>query len=602
MRPLSLNRWNRFAGPALILLAGAAAVAPQLIRGNSCGHDFDFHLVSWLDALNSWRHGIPYPHWTPSANFGAGEPRFVFYPPLTWMLGAALGAVLPWQLVPVALTFLLLAGTGLATRALARLALSEGAATLAGCAALFCGYSLFTAYERSAFGELAGGFWLPLVLLFLLRDRHPSASTLRRALDRSATPLALVLAGAWLSNLPVGVMACYFAAALALVLAVLQKSWAPVVRAAIAAALGIGLAALYLLPAIREQRWVDVEQATGDPGLLIENSWLFARHADPQLGSHDIELHKVSLLAVSMLAVALGGLLIAWWRGRPARAIQSPEERSQSRRFWIPLALTLPVVLFLLLPVSLPVWNLLPKLRFLQFPWRWLSVLEAPMAIFFAAAVWPASFARRWQRAIVVAACAAIFLAASVVAGIRFLQPCDQDDAVAAMVGVYRTGAGFEGYDEFEPPDSDNSLVATGLPDACLVTDPAIKLGIVDVQGANPDWWVEQKSCDRALTGQFWQPESKRLKAVVPHAGFLVLRLRAYPAWRITLNGRAMENLPQRPDGLIAVPIQQGPVDLAVTWTTTPDLLAGRWLSVLSLLLLTLLCLLERKWPRPGLS
>ena len=265
MRSLSLNRWNRIACPALILLAAAAAVAPQLIRGNSCGHDFDFHLVSWFEALNSWRHGIPYPHWTPSANFGAGEPRFVFYPPLTWMLGAALGAVLPWQLVPVALTFLLLAGTGLATRALARLALSEGAATLAGCAALFCGYSLFTAYERSAFGELAGGFWLPLVLLFLLRDRHPSAPALRRALDGSAAPLALILAGAWLSNLPVGIMACYFAAALALVLALLEKSWAPVVRAAIAAALGIGLAALYLLPAIREERWVDVEQATGDP-------------------------------------------------------------------------------------------------------------------------------------------------------------------------------------------------------------------------------------------------------------------------------------------------------------------------------------------------
>jgi hypothetical protein len=248
------------------------------------------------------------------------------------------------------------------------------------------------------------------------------------------------------------------------------------------------------------------------------------------------------------------------------------------------------------------VWNLLPKLRFLQFPWRWLTVLGAPMAIFFAAAVWPAPSARRWRRVAVVAACAALFLAASVFAATRFLQPCDQDDAVDSMVGVYRTGGGFEGYDEFEPPDSDSSLVATGLPDACLVTDPDLKLGIVDVQGANPDWWVEQKSCDRALTGQFWQPETKRLRAVVPHAGFLILRLRAYPAWRITLNGRVMESLPQRADGLIAVPVQLGPVDLAVTWTTTPDLLAGRWLSVLSLLLLTLLCSLERMWTRPGLS
>ena len=139
LRPGKPPRWARFIGPAVILLAAAAATAPQLLRGNSCGHDFDFHLVSWFDALNSWRHGIFYPHWAPSANYGAGEPRFIFYPPLTWMLGAALGLVLPWPLVPIALTFLLLAATGLATRALARQALSDAPATLAGCAALFSG-------------------------------------------------------------------------------------------------------------------------------------------------------------------------------------------------------------------------------------------------------------------------------------------------------------------------------------------------------------------------------------------------------------------------------------------------------------------------------
>jgi hypothetical protein len=144
----------RLTGPALILLAAAVAAAPQVLHGPSCGHDFDFHLVSWFDCLNSWRHGILSPHWAASANFGAGEPRFVFYPPLTWMLGAALGLILPWTLVPIALTFLLLAATGLATRALARQMLPDGAATLAGCAALFSGYALFTAYERAAFGEL----------------------------------------------------------------------------------------------------------------------------------------------------------------------------------------------------------------------------------------------------------------------------------------------------------------------------------------------------------------------------------------------------------------------------------------------------------------
>jgi hypothetical protein len=619
LRPGNPSRWSHLIGPAVVLLAAAVAVAPLLIHGPSCGHDFDFHLVSWFDCLNSWRHGILYPHWAPSANYGAGEPRFVFYPPLTWMLGAALGLILPWTLVPLALTFLLLAATGLATRALARQMLPDGVATLAGCTALFSGYALFTAYERAAFGELTGGCWISLLLLFALREsnvshpfrageqnagsstslrfaqkdgaptlreRNPLGSICHRALDGSAAPLALVVAGCWLSNLPLGVMACYLLAAIAVAAALLARSWAPMLRAALSALLGLGLAAVYLLPAVVEQRWIDLRQAIDDPGERIENSWLFARHADPALAEHDTVLLKVSIIAASMIAVALIGLLVCWGRGKLPDA----------RRWWIPLALIPLAVLLLQLPLSLPVWNLLPKLRYLQFPWRWLVVLEAPMAIFFTAAIWPA---RRWLRVAVVALCAAFFLTATAFVAKDFYQACDDQDAVAPMVSAYRSGAGFMGASEYAPPSADNTLIATGLPAACMVTDPAAVLGVipngVEADEAIPDWNAAQGSCDATLSWQSDQPEHKRLSALVPHAGFLILRLRGYPAWRIAVNGRPIASLPQRDDGLIAVPVPQGSVDLAVDWTTTPDHILGRWLSALAVLLLTALWLLERK-------
>jgi hypothetical protein len=625
VRPGNPSRWSRIAGPAVILLAAAVAVTPQLVHGPSCGHDFDFHLVSWFDCLNSWRHGILYPHWAGSANFGAGEPRFVFYPPLTWMLGAALGLILPWTLVPLALTFLLLAATGLATRALARQMLTDGAATLAGCAAIFSGYALFTAYERAAFGELAGGCWIPLLLLFALspskrspvhgepkleecnvshpfpteREKDGARNILvgpgwrrlvgpiwNRALDGSAAPLALVVAGCWLSNLPLGVMACYLLAAIAVAAALLARSWAPMLRAALAAALGLGLTAAYLLPAVAEQRWIDIRQATDDPGDWIENSWLFARHADPALVEHDTVLLKVSIIAASMIAVALLGLLVSWLRGK----------LSDARRWWITLALIPLAVLLLQLPVSLPVWNLLPKLRYLQFPWRWLVVLEAPMSLFFAAAIWPT---RRWLRVAVVALCAAFFLAATAFVAKDFYQACDDQDAIAPMVTVYRSSAGFAGVSEYAPPGADNTLIATGLPAACLAADPATVLGVlpngVEADEALPAWDAAQGSCAAFLSWQLDQPEHKRMSALVPRAGFLILRLRGYPAWRIVVNGRLIASLPHRDDGLIAVPIPQGSVDLAVDWTTTPDHILGRWLSALAVLLLTTLWLLERK-------
>jgi hypothetical protein len=224
-------------------------------------------------------------------------------------------------------------------------ALDSLPAALAGCVSIFSGYTLFTGYERCAFPEFAGGFWLPLIILFALRDRgrvphvpriwgHGSdpesnrvphvprresrlprrASLATRAFDGSTVPLALALAGAWLSNLPLGVIAGYLLAGVALTWAIVNKTWAPLLRAAVATVLGLGLAAIYWLPAALERHWVDIRQATEDPGYNFENNWLFARNANPLLALHDVILRQVSWIAVSMIAVALASVLVCYLR------------------------------------------------------------------------------------------------------------------------------------------------------------------------------------------------------------------------------------------------------------------------------------------------
>jgi hypothetical protein len=568
-----LSRGRRFFGPGLVLLAALLAVAPLLVRGDSCGHDFDFHLVSWFDALHAWRHGVVYPQWAPSPNFNAGEPRFVFYPPLTWMLGAALGAVLPWTLVAPAMVFLLLAGTGLATRALARQALQNAAATLAGCIAIFSGYTLYTVYERSALAELAGGIWMPLIVLLMLR-RGVDARGLRRVVDGSAILLAVAVAGAWLSNAPVGVMSCYLLAAVALVVAVLDRSWVPVMRAAAGAALGLSLAAFYLVPAAVEQRWVDIRQAVDDPGERIQNSFLFGHHADPRLALHDLELHRVSWIAVAMLALALGGLLICAARKR------LPGER----RWWVAVAVIPATVLVLMLPVSLPVWKALPKLQFLQFPWRWLVAVEAPLGIFVAAAALGANRLKRWTAMV---GFAAAFLCLTMVADRVFFQICDQYDAVPGMLQDYGDGGGFQGTDEYAPVGADNSLVAQDLPAGCLVRDPMQTLGLTSADDPQPDWAPAQKSCVAVLDGGFeaqglgWQA-----RGTAPEPGYVVLRLRRYPRWRVTVNGRSAGDGDRRDDGLLEVPVAAGPVAVDARWVATRDVKWGRAISAAGLLAL----------------
>jgi hypothetical protein len=79
----------------------------------------------------------------------------------------------------------------------------------------------------------------------------------------------------------------------------------------------------------------------------------------------------------------------------------------------------------------------------------------------------------------------------------------------------------------------------------------------------------------------------------------LILRLRTYPAWTVTVNGRTVDDLPRRGDGLMAVPVAQGPTVVMVDWTTTPDVILGHWISLVSALLLAALFVIERKLRQP---
>ena len=110
------QRWPALLVPVLAFLL----TLPLFQHGPSCGHDFGFHMQSWLDAGKQMRHGVLLPRWAYSPAFNAGEPRFLFYPPLSWLLGSLLLLTLPPNLVPALFTFLALSLAGWGMFALAR--------------------------------------------------------------------------------------------------------------------------------------------------------------------------------------------------------------------------------------------------------------------------------------------------------------------------------------------------------------------------------------------------------------------------------------------------------------------------------------------------
>src|SRR5262249_62215830 len=103
----ALNPVNREAGRArwlaafgISLVTAILIVSPFFWLGTASGHDIAFHASSWLDVLGQWKEGIVFPRWCEWANNGFGGPRFIFYRPLSSILGAAPGVLLRAKAVP----------------------------------------------------------------------------------------------------------------------------------------------------------------------------------------------------------------------------------------------------------------------------------------------------------------------------------------------------------------------------------------------------------------------------------------------------------------------------------------------------------------------
>jgi len=148
------SRAGSWLEAVVIGLAAFCALVPCFWLGIPSGHDFEYHFNSWIEVIGQWRQGIFYPHWSALAHFGFGEARYIFYPPFSWTLGAALGTILPWSMLSHAYNWLALTLAGISMFVAARRWISQRDALFAAVFYAVNPYHLVIVYWRSAMAEL----------------------------------------------------------------------------------------------------------------------------------------------------------------------------------------------------------------------------------------------------------------------------------------------------------------------------------------------------------------------------------------------------------------------------------------------------------------
>lgn len=602
MIPPTGTKQSRWAN-LLLIAVSLLVVAPLLRNGTSCGHDLDFHLLNWLEAAQQFRHGILRPVWAATPAWNAGEPRFVFYPPLSWSIGGLLtllsmaGARLlrlsgghAFALVPAAYTLLALLWGGAAVFRLARRWAGETAALVSAVLYMCSPYALFTAYERTAFGEILSMALLPVLVAEALAGLWPTpvgtlATSGQTAVRPSVPAIALAIALLWLSDAPAAMMGCYAFLGLTTVrLAAMYAGAEPQTygfslfgRWMAGTLLGFGIASFFLVPALAEKRWVQLGMAV-ITGMRPADNTLFHHTGDPE---HDAVLHTASLIALWLGIALLAAVAVAFLRERPRTAKFAGAERPPRHSQPWPLAVMLlagcgGTVFFLQTPPSLPLWRFVPELVFLQFPWRFLAVLSAVVALLCAWAL--RGLRLRAARQAMLLLVLSILLTLPTYRTLH--QSCDVEDTPVArfaqVLAPDPAERGSEPTDEYTPASADNDALATSNP---------------------PFWLLFSGAPDDAPAPDLHHggPAPSVLQLHLEHPARIVFNLRDYPAWSVARNGHLVPDRIARQDGLLTVPLPQGDSDLRIQWRTTTAARVGAYISIGSLVLLIAVWRHERR-------
>ncbi len=331
-------------------------------HGFPFGHDYAVQAVMYDAFKGELLSGTLYPRWLSDINHGFGGSNFFFYPPLThftyFILDAAsFFSLTTNQIMSLGAGFTVLL-SGLSFYIFARHITSPGTSLFLALLYMTLPYHfLFEISVRSAIAELYAYVWIPLIFLSIRKIFNYDY--------RYVIAFPLLYALLILTHMPSALLVTIFAGLYWIALSIKHHSPIPqcyrrIYISALCGIIGLGLSSFYLIPALglidqmnAAFMWVEF--------LHFENWFLFF----PERQCPDAALcNNYTFLITSQLVICTALLAIM---------LLKKHVISQDAIFIFGLML---LAAFMMSPLSIGIWNAIPPLQKVQFPWRILALSD----------------------------------------------------------------------------------------------------------------------------------------------------------------------------------------------------------------------------------
>lgn len=580
--------WQRLTrridpGYLVVLLIALIAIWPFISRASLPeGTDAELHIFRLYELSQLIRGGELYPRWAPDFYHGYGYPIFNYYAPLTYYLG------LPLELLPgvdsvLAVKALFVAGivlAGIGGYGFVRDNWGRWAGFVAAAMIMYAPYVQYIdPHIRGVLPESFSFAVFPLALWALDRlRRRPAAGawaasvTLVAALILTHNLMALLfgsLVGAWVvwqiglswfgrapGPCPPGSLTGR-----------LRSSGGRMVAALV---LGVGAAAFFWLPVILERHAVNLATLVGAGD------------------NYDFRTHFLSLREMLSFSQRpdwgatqspfLFNLGVAQWIGGLLGIAMLLLGRARQRAHLLFFALALMALVFLMLPASQWLWELLPFMAYFQFPWRLLGAAAVVLAILGGAGFSALTALGRDPRRR--AWLPAVGVALPMLLGLPLSQPTPWQPF--GEVNLLRLTL---------IENSGRWLGTTSTADYVPVTVemlPGRKGSVVEnfSVGLPPDRVNhEAMPAGAAVATEVVRPLLTRYHVNAPKQFRLRLFQFDFPGWQVTIDGQPAATELAKPEGFIVVLVPAGEHVVEVRFGSTPARTLGWLLSAGSVLL-----------------